>query len=258
MGLPVQLSPTASSLRHMMRANAEHGFIYLNNPKVGCSTIKAALWSGITGAPPPGGGKGAHDRLHAPFREWFDEADGVTGCFVFTAVRNPFQRIVSAYLNKIAPARGRNWQGFRHRAGLTGQTVSFDAFIEVLEGQERDHFDPHWRPQSLNVLVPFLEPNLLIDLESLDAVLPEILQRIFPGKTMILLDKGARAHSTNARDTWRSHLSDPATLRRVIDIYANDFAAFGYVPDLAAAPGLAVPVRRGEARHDGLAALLRY
>ena len=38
----LQAIPIPRVLKSVIRANLDHGFIYLNNPKVGCSTVKNA------------------------------------------------------------------------------------------------------------------------------------------------------------------------------------------------------------------------
>lgn len=256
--IPVQTLPTAVILRQALRANPENGFLYLNNPKVGCSTIKAALWSGVRGALPESASGSVHVLEGSPFLDWLDDAGAAAGLFVFTAVRNPYQRIVSAYLDKIAPAVGEIWETFVKQAGLDGAALSFDAFIEVLSGLPPERFDPHWRPQYLNTLQPFLRPNLVVDLEALDGTLPMVLDRLFPGRVVEVSDRRPRSHGTSARVTWRAHLADAATLRRVEEIFQGDFACFDYAMDLGAEPGALVPLKHSEHRHDGLAALLRF
>lgn len=256
--LPVQSLPTAVITRQALRANLQNGFIYLNNPKVGCSTIKAALWSAITGHSPDDASGAVHVLEGSPFQDWLDDADAAARAFIFTAVRNPYERIVSAYLDKIAPAEGEIWGTFVKQAGLSGEALGFDAFVEALSGQAPERFDPHWRPQYLNTLQPFVRPNLVVDLDWLDRALPMILERLFPGRGIALPGRRQRSHATSARQTWRGHLADPATRRRIETIFAGDFDCFAYVADLAAEPVSRLPLRVSEHRHDGLAALVRF
>ena len=248
--------PPRGLFHNAIRENAGHGFIYLNNPKVGCSTVKSALGQAILGqdATPK---KGIHRLAGSPFTSKPDDAAAVERAYIFTFVRNPFQRLVSAYLNKVSGAGRSEWQVFAKRHGVPTQTpISFDGFVEVLSSVPPELHDPHWRPQHLNTLYPFVKPNLLGDLESLDQLLPEVMAHLFPDQAVLPANKSARSHQTAARQTWPSHLTDPATLARVLAIYAGDFDAFGYLPKVAEAPAPAVI--RSDHAHPGLGALVAY
>jgi len=57
--------PLLPLLDDCLRVNQAHNFIYLNNPKVGCSTVKAAVWKAV--APDTfDPGKGVHDLARSP------------------------------------------------------------------------------------------------------------------------------------------------------------------------------------------------
>lgn len=252
---PLQALPTVGIFHNAVRANADHGFIYLNNPKVGCSTIKTALWQALRPDAAPPDGDAVHVLAGSPFTADPQDAAMVERAFVFTFVRHPLQRLVSAYLNKVSGPGKREWHDFARIHGA-GSGSGFDAFVDLLAAVPPELHDPHWRPQHLNTLNPFVKPNLLADLDHLDDLLPQIMTRLFAGQPVPMLSAAARSHNTEARATWRSHLSDPATLSRALTIYAGDFAAFGYRPDLGDAPP--PPVVQSDHRHPGLARLITY
>jgi hypothetical protein len=128
----------------------------------------------------------------------------------------------------------------------------------VLSAVPPEAFDPHWRRQQLNILFPFVRPNLIGDLEQLNDLLPVVMNRLFGGSTK---DAGLiqeRSHSTNARVVWRDYFKYSSTLRRFLDIYGEVFDAFGYVPEIAAELGSrTLPFQFGHS-HNGLADLVRY
>ncbi len=238
------------------RENREHGFIYLNNPKVGCSTIKRSLGGAIADRGLADHGVNVHELEGSPFHNKLADPDAAQRAFIFTFVRNPFHRIVSAYLNKVKLRTDQVWSGFAGQHGLNpGAEVSFDAFVEILAGVQPEEQDPHWRPQHLNLLHPFVRPNLIGDLEALDRLLPEVLDRLFPGRARV---EPVHMNKTTARQVWSELLADKATLGRVVDIYAGDFAAYGYAPSLTADPARREPVNRSEHEHVGLARAAAY
>ncbi len=247
--------PTQRILQNAVRRSPAHGFIYLNNPKVGCSTIKTNLWAGVWGAPP-----GRHEDVHGldgtPFVNDLPDPEAVRGAFIFTFVRNPFQRLVSAYLNKVQVRKDRVWQRYALRRGLDPEAeVSFDRFVEIVCSHLPEDNDQHWRPQHLNALYPLVTPNLVADLDSLDALLPGILARIFGAAAPVVAQR--RSHSTGARVSWQSHFISPETRARAETYYTGDCAAFGYAGEIDGNLG-AVPPRWSEGGHDGLALLARY
>ena len=254
----VQTLPTAKIVHNCIRENRDHGFIYLNNPKVGCSTVKSALWQAITGEK-PAKGAGVHAVAGSPFNAKPVDAAFAEQAFIFTFVRNPYQRVVSAYLNKVIARRNPAWKVFaaRHGVGGTG-LVSFDAFVEALEAVPPELHDPHWRPQHLNTLYPFVKPNMIADLEALDSQLPAILARLFPGQKFAGPAKRKRNTNTRARMIWRAQLADSGTRKRVLDIFGADFEAFGYRTDLEADPAPMRGPRFSEHSHEGLGRLVAY
>jgi hypothetical protein len=82
--------------------------------------------------------------------------------FKFSVIRDPFERLVSAYLEKFVYQRTaqRNLihtqelicdvQGTRDIDAKTG--ISFDQFVEYILRQDPYDLDPHWRPQYLYFL----------------------------------------------------------------------------------------------------------
>jgi len=205
----VQTLPTARILHNSIRENRDHGFIYLNNPKVGCSTVKSALWQAVTGEKAV---QGAHAVEGSPFNAKLADAAFAERAFIFTFVRNPYHRVVSAYLNKAIARHNQGWKAFasQHGVGGTG-LVSFDSFVEALAAVPAELHDPHWRPQYLNTLYPFVKPNLIADLGAMDSQMPDILARLFPGTTPAAPGKRKGNLTSRAREIWRTQFADAGT-----------------------------------------------
>jgi len=214
-------------LKQSLRANKANGFIYLNNPKAGCSTIKASLWASLE---PAGPGGNVHAIEDSPFENQLDHPDWVSDAFVFTFVRNPYLRVISSYLNKIAARRDMIWPAFARRHGFDpDMSLEFDSFVECIAADPPSAHDPHWRAQSLNTLAGHVEPNFLGTLEKMDRQLPAVLAYLFPGRKPAIVKKNQ--HGTSAASSALTYLRDDGTLARLQELYGEDFERFGYARD---------------------------
>ncbi len=239
-----------------LRAEPGSRIVYLNNPKAGCSSIKTNLWkilSPATFTPKTD----VHTLDDAPFTNALERLDWLEDARIFTFVRNPHARILSAYLNKIHRQAPDIWPKFARRFGLDLTTrVSFAQFIEIIHASPPERLDEHFRPQYLNILHPFIRPNFLGSLEHIDTQLPAVLSRFTGTQT----DRPERrsGHGTGADTRLADHFADPGIRRRVRDLYAGDFDRFGYDDDLSRSAPNAPEPEFSEHRHPALAALAAY
>ena len=86
-------------LRGTLVASKRLPYIYVQNWKCGCSTVKSSLWHaeharGLTSRP------ATRIRRMVPFVRDGKRWEHCEREFVFTFVRNPFVRVLSAYLNQ--------------------------------------------------------------------------------------------------------------------------------------------------------------
>jgi hypothetical protein len=250
----IQTFPILRLAQQALRVNLDHGVIYLQNLKAGCTMVKAGLWYGVRGKAPPLGSRALHLTEDSPLSCNLTDRAAARQAFVFSFVRNPLMRLVSAYLDKLVARRDGIWDQCAPRYGVDpALPLSFDAFVEVLSGVPPEEHNPHWRAQHLNILYPFVRPNLLADLGMLGQELPGVLGRLFPGRVAAMEPS---PHHTGAQAVWTEYYRDPATLRRAIDLYPGDFAAFSYEPTLTANPGGTMGVVRSDHQHEGLALLV--
>ena len=221
-------------LHETLRGNRAYNFVYLNNPKVACSSIKTALWATIRNVAPET--ITCEHRIEgSPFTDDPTRLGWAGAAFVFTLVRNPYARVLSAYLDKVVnrAANGENlqWMPFAQRHGLAEDaTISFDQFVELLVSDMPEQCDSHWCPQWFQLLDGEVEPNFTGQIERMDRDLPAILSRVFPGRTVASLRR--RVHGTDAAERLAGFYADTGTLARVQGYYARDFATYGYDPDL--------------------------
>ena len=207
--MPVRVT-RPSGLRDAILASRRLRYIYVQNPKCGSSTIRNSLWTAehaLGLAARPGVPNVYSD--DQPFvddpRRW----EHVEGEHAFTFVRNPYARVLSAYLNKIVRHRDPLvWGRFAARHGLGEEPLAFADFLRLVERTPPDEMDPHWRPQS-DLLLPDLIPyDFIGSMESFEADLQQVMRSIFGASA----DVATHApHRTDAAEQLARHYG-PAEL----------------------------------------------
>jgi hypothetical protein len=208
--------------------------LYLNNPKCGCTTVKHALWLAsdatlgqqtITA--------NVHDRKKDPFAKNIfrlptGQRDRIPQTTVFSVVRNPFARALSAYVDKVAndPAV---WPVFLRRFGLKPHVgkkeLSFADFLGLVAVAHDDILDGHFRPQVRNLLLPLAKPVFIGFVENMKPV-----GRFLTGRGVPFRDERMNASRADAEfDVFY----DSRTANMVRKRYADDFAQFRYSPELS-------------------------
>ena len=205
------------------------GYLYLNNAKSGCSTVRSTLIGSMPTA------KRAHmaslphgGDIHTNgWWDWNLQDLGERRPYTFTVVRNPFTRALSAWLDKIRGTTLQKHQ-FCQSVGLdVDGDVSFRDFLAALD-PGATIMDKHWRPQANNVYARSLDIDDVFHLENFDANAGALAERLE-------LESGfttRKPHATGASNKVREHYCDE-TIERVRRIYAEDFELFGYSSDIA-------------------------
>ena len=137
----------------------------------------------------------------------------------FTAVRNPFERIVSVYREFFEQKRG-HFIYEDYLFGILRRNLSFKEFAERVKLIPDVLKDQHLKPQ--HHFLRFYEQNKLA-VRILKLEQPEILKDF-------LHESGLNFDTLNQSDTpydYRQYY-DPDTVRAVKSIYAGDVTRFGY------------------------------
>ena len=220
----------SSALYQGVIASRRLNYIYVQNWKCASSTVRSTLWAaehrlGLAGPPEnPHRPSPASPFVDDPAR--WEHADRT---FVFTIVRNPFVRVLSAYLDKIKLHRDRKvWAPFARRHGLGDRVPDFAEFLRLVAGTPVDEMDPHWRPQSCTLLPGIIPYDHVGALETIERDLPAILTSIFPGGTAI---RRHVRHVTESAEKLGAYFG-PEQLRLARSIYERDFVELGYGDDL--------------------------
>ena len=251
-GLP--LSYVRTRLRYASFVSKRHKYVYVETPKVACTTLKRLIHR-VEDCPPipfqfgPRESKLymlVHPRNNIPIPnvvQAYEQAQSVMQgdeYFRFCFVRNPYMRLISAWYNKI-------WLGepgmLPMRKKLLGQisdperadyqarkVAHFHAFVAHLQGSwDALRVNHHWRPQVLLVFPDHIHYHMIGRVEQFSAELSR-----FHG--------WLRAHGyTGEVEIPRSNESlglvdvadylDRATAEAIYGLYRQDFERFGYDKD---------------------------
>jgi len=146
--------------------------------------------------------------------------------FCFTFVRNPYARVLSAYLDKIAAAGPGNYAYVTAALGKTDiSQVTFPDFIAFLE--EGGLFsNVHWAPQTSILPIDTKYIAFVGKVENLQSDLPRLINRI-PG---LLPFNAVFTHEQGRRnsDAQISEYYDAELAARVYRLYREDFNSLGY------------------------------
>lgn len=183
---------------------------YLHNPKVACSSIKSSLLKGKV--------KNVHEAfLFPPYNN--PHVD------IFSVVRNPFSRVVSAYLDKIGAGKDHYvWLPFCKQFDLNPEeNLDFIDFLNILDSASPQELDHHFSPQVENLLAEFITPKFIGFIEDMKSV--EDFLNLYGVK----LETRA-PHKTKSKELAPKLLSEEA-IGLILKIYKDDFDRYGYSPD---------------------------
>jgi hypothetical protein len=142
----------------------EHRFVYLYVPKVACTSVKHALLPLLNfdvsdeELVREDDTSEIHKLInHSPhmMRKWrlLANLDDYRGYFKFAFVRNPWDRLVSLYLQKLAPG-GRGMGRYEYEGVKLYAGMPFVEFVESVCAVPDKIADPHFRSQRVSVCAP--------------------------------------------------------------------------------------------------------
>lgn len=213
-------------------------FVYVETAKVACSTIKARLYGHIVrGLPIP---KEVHPNVHgSPFVKPFqlpNEAltDILFGeaFYRFTFVREPIERILSAYLDKIArpmPQKERFLKRCYPERSMDDD-VTLSEFVDGLSTiKAYRNYDKHWRPQTELMFLPDIEYSFIGCINRFEEDWKAVVGAIG------LDGEGRRTnsilwHATAAAEKISAYVTDDIRAK-LKQLYADDIELFAKVLD---------------------------
>jgi hypothetical protein len=211
----------------------ELNVLFLKNRKVACSTIQYSLWKATDQLNGKNTFKGVIHTRETPFvNDIFAidtyDASKLKTAAVFSTVRNPYVRILSAYRNKVGkdPAV---WDVFRKRFGIrlgvTQAELSFSDFVNLVANEPDEILDVHFCPQYLNLLLPYSKFTFVGRLEAMEEIV-----KFMDGIGAPILE-GYRNASNSTYSVSKYY--DEETITVVREKYAEDFTRLGYSTEIS-------------------------
>ena len=221
-------------LNYTIDISLKNNYIYLGNPKVASTIIKRTLFSietagtGITNKedhPSP-----LHSPMIKPYQlqeKYLLDLLNDNDVFKFSVVRNPYARVLSAYLNKILNDKPEkeNIKQLIDRRGVNDQLISFEEFVDAICKEDPYKMEQHWRPQSHQLMYPEIQYTYIGKLEDINSSF-NIIDKHLKGHFLKHLSNVSYGH-TNAKDKLIEYYNND-TLEKVHDKYKEDFQNFEY------------------------------
>lgn len=227
--------------------------VVILNPKVGTQSFRYILNRGLREV--FGWLDASHGRYRmfsnarefpfAPFRDYVHALSHPDEYQFFCFVRNPYNRLRSAWLNKLAFGHDEGYpRSTRQRVigrlrrfakahnlpgGESNSSIPFPTFVAYVEQERAGHRDHHWDEQHSVLLMDVIRYSRVFKLETeFSEGMIHILTRIgfeepWIEKTM----RQPRNESTKFHET----VFDASLAARVARIYARDFSNLGYDED---------------------------
>ncbi len=211
-------------------------YVYVETAKAACSTIKSRLHEAVMrGLPKP---KEIHPTLFcSPFVRPYQVPDELAeeilfgdSFFRFSFVREPIERVLSAYLDKIKrpmPQRERLLKRFFPDSDPDYEP-SFEEFVAcLLKTKSVKNFDKHWRPQTTLLFIPKLRYHFIGCLSRFEEDWAALLNAAGI-ETASAERRNIVWHATAANEKLKAYISDE--LRESLNhIYKDDLALYADV-----------------------------
>ncbi len=240
---------TNNRLEYGLLISSKHKFIYLDNPKTGCSSIKASLIEleyrntidefKIPTVCDGNNQRLIHNRAEIPFQSlsaFKQHPDPLKYLiqqqyYLFSLVRNPYTRLLSAYYNKIVGNKPLKQQILRllynNKPQALTTYVSLAEFIQVICSQPVTTLDPHWGLQSNLILFNVLQHDFIGKFENYAQDYVTIFTRLCNTQPIPKL----RHRNSNNKNLYTTPITELITPRLQAAIYKQyqvDFENFGY------------------------------
>ena len=215
---------------YLINFSTRHSYIYVETPKVACSTIKSILQLAEVGGDSSRLCDDVHDRARSPIPDVRNHAEdfwrllGDPATFRFSFVRNPFSRSLSCYLDKFVQDESMHARYYPMLGFPMNRKPTFRDFLRAIKDQPVVEHDTHWAPQT-HLLCPVrMRYSFIGRFEFLELELAKL-----KGRLGLLHSSSSflAPHATSADQRLRDFYGREE-IGLVQSIYEDDFRTFGY------------------------------
>lgn len=222
-------------VNYNINISLKHKYVYFENPKVACSSIKKTLINYELGELSNRWGNVIHQPLfHSAFvkpyqlkEETFWEIINDPKYLKFSFVRSPYSRALSCYLQKIkTKASGyEQIKPFLTDSEIVSN-ISFQRFLEIVDEMDCYDMNSHFRPQTQQLFFKQINLGFIGKLENFNQDFANVLSKI-SGEDEPPITHIFSAHQTNACSKLDGYLT-PEIIDLINRIYSDDFTHYGY------------------------------
>lgn len=230
-------------LKHISRDEFEYDihislrykYIYVETPKVGCSTIKDTLQRIELDYPEliRDDFEDIHRRGFSPLlcpsqTCDFDRLLQNPEYFSFCFVRNPYTRLLSGYLDKIVKSKS-------HKKNILvaldkdpedlSKEITFQEFVDVVCDLSVSQMDPHWRMQYYQTFQDSINYDFIGRMENFENDCVKVFSRIKNNYSDYY--RPEIRHATNSEDFLKKYYTT-SIQKKVFDKFEIDFEHFNY------------------------------
>lgn len=225
----------SNALNVAINIDLKNSYVYVENPKVASSTVKRHLMRQQL-LTLPGAKTNPHPEIQQspfvkPYQLGNDQLGEILfgpGYYKFSFVRNPFSRVLSAFLDKIEGKAPESKLFFNWVSQDKSRAIDFKNFVAFISQQQPHTRDKHWSLQRRNIFFEFIRYEMVGRLESFNHSIQVIQQNSGIDFSDI---KTHSPHKTDASSKLRNYY-DEGTRERVVEIYSEDFKSFNYQTDI--------------------------
>jgi len=228
-----------SNFEYSVNISLMNKYIYVETPKVGCSTIKNVLQRMELNYPDlvRDDFEDIHDRHYSPLISpsqtcGFDRLLHDPNFFVFSFARNPYTRLLSAYLDKIKnnrPPKKSILSAMGQSPDNIEKQIPFNEFIDVICNLDIAYMNPHWRIQYYQTMQDSIDYDFVGRMENFQEDYIYVFNKI--NKNYSDYYSPEIRHATNSHKLLQEYFDDKLT-EKVYEKYKIDFTHFGYDKNL--------------------------
>lgn len=230
---------TREEFDYDINISLKNKYIYVETPKVGCSTIKDTLQRMEIEYPEfvRENFEDIHYRDMSPLLKpsqtlCFDRMLNNPEFFVFCFARNPYTRLLSSYLDKIVRGRPHK-RSILVAMGLDSSDLSinitFREFVDVVCNMDISHMDPHWRIQYYQTFQDQINYDFIGKFESFQRDCAYVFNKLNVNYNEYFHSE--LRHATNSSMLLNKYY-DKELRSKVFQKYLVDFEFFNYAEEL--------------------------